>query len=98
VIVYLDDILIFSKIEEEYKEYIKKILKKLMDENLRIKIEKTEFYAKEVDFLGFIIGQKGVKIDKKNINNTRIADAKNGQRRPVLPRIYEFLLQVYPRI
>jgi hypothetical protein len=65
VIVYLDDILIFSKSEEEYKGYIKKIFKKLINENLRIKTEKTEFYAKEVDFLGFVIGRKGVKIDKK---------------------------------
>jgi hypothetical protein len=62
VIIYLDDILIFSKTEEEYKEYIKKILRKLIDENLRIKIEKTKFYAKEVDFLGFIIDQKKIRI------------------------------------
>ena len=67
VIIYLDDILIFSKTEEEYKRYIKKILKKLIDENLRIKTEKTEFHAKEVDFLGFIIGREEIKIDKKNI-------------------------------
>jgi hypothetical protein len=67
VIIYLDDILIFSKTEEEYKGYIKKIFKKLINENLRIKIEKTEFYAKEVDFLGFIIGREGVKINKKKI-------------------------------
>jgi hypothetical protein len=65
VIICLDDILIFSKTEEEYKEYIKKILRKLINENLRIKIEKTEFYTKEVDFLGFIISRKEVKIDKK---------------------------------
>jgi hypothetical protein len=65
IIIYLDDILIFSKTEEEYKVYIKKILKRLIDENLRIKTEKTEFYAKEIDFLGFIIGRKEVKIDKK---------------------------------
>jgi hypothetical protein len=67
IIIYLDDILIFFKIEEEYKEYIKKILKKLINEKLKIKTEKTEFYAKEVDFLGFIIGREGVKIDKKYI-------------------------------
>jgi hypothetical protein len=65
VIIYLDDILIFSKTEEEYKKHIKKILRKLIDENLKIKTEKTEFYAKEVDFLGFVIGREEVKIDKK---------------------------------
>jgi hypothetical protein len=64
VIIYLDDILIFSKTEEEHKEYIRKILRKLIDENLRIKIEKTEFHAKEVNFLGFVIGRGGVKINK----------------------------------
>ena len=67
VIVYLDDILIFSKTEEEHKEHVKKILRKLMDENLRIKIEKTEFHAKEVDFLGFVVGREGVKMDKKKV-------------------------------
>ena len=65
MIVYLDDILIFSKTEEEHKEHVKKTLRKLIDENLRIKTEKTEFYAKEVNFLDFIVGRKGVKIDKK---------------------------------
>jgi 2C-methyl-D-erythritol 2,4-cyclodiphosphate synthase len=61
VIIYLDDILIFSKTEKEYKEYIKKIFRKLIDENLRIKIEKIKFYAKKVDFLGFVMGQKEIK-------------------------------------
>jgi hypothetical protein len=65
VIIYLDDILIFSKTEEEYKEYIKKILRKPINKNLRIKTEKTEFYAKKIDFLDFIIGREGVKINKK---------------------------------
>jgi HD-GYP domain-containing protein (c-di-GMP phosphodiesterase class II) len=61
VIIYLDDILIFSKTEKEHKEYIKKILRRLINKNLRIKTEKTKFHAKEVNFLGFIIGRKGVK-------------------------------------
>jgi hypothetical protein len=63
IIIYLDDILIFSKTEEKYKRYIKKILRRLIDENLKIKIKKTEFYVKEVDFLGFVIDQKKIKID-----------------------------------
>jgi hypothetical protein len=62
VIIYLDNILIFSKTKKEHKEYIKKILKRLKNKNLRIKIEKTQFYIKEVDFLGFIIGREEIKI------------------------------------
>jgi hypothetical protein len=96
--VTLDDILIFSKTEKEYKEYIKKILRRLINENLRIKIKKTKFYIKKVDFLGFLIGQEGVKIDKKNTNNIRIINTKNGQRRLVFSRICKFLPQIYPRI
>ena len=98
VIIYLDDILIFSKTEEEYKEYIKKILRRLIDENLRIKTKKTKFYAKKVDFLDFIIGRKGVKMDKKNTDNIRLVDAKNGQRRPVFFRICKLLPQIDLRI
>jgi hypothetical protein len=67
VIIYLDDILIFSKTEKEYKEHIRKILRRLINKNLRIKTEKTEFHAKKVDFLGFVVGRKGVKINKKKI-------------------------------
>jgi hypothetical protein len=67
IIIYLDDILIFSKTEEEHKKHIKFFLKKLINENLRIKTEKTEFYAKEVDFLGFVVGREGVKMDKKKV-------------------------------
>jgi hypothetical protein len=77
VIVYLNNILIFSKTEEEYKKYIKKFIRRLINENLKIKIEKTEFYVKKVDFLNFIIEREGIKIDKKNINNIKIANAKN---------------------
>ena len=74
VIIYLDDILIFSKTEKEYKEYIKKILRKLIDENLRIKTKKTEFHAKKIDFLGFIVEREEIK--KKKFS-TKIADVKN---------------------
>jgi uncharacterized membrane protein YcgQ (UPF0703/DUF1980 family) len=70
VIIYLDDILVFSKTEEEHKEHVKKILGKLKNENLRIKIKKTQFHEKKVEFLGFMVGQKEIKK-----NDTKIASA-----------------------
>jgi hypothetical protein len=67
VIIYLNDILIYSKTEREYKKYILKIFKKLINKNLRIKFEKTEFYAKKINFLIFIIDRKEIKTDKKKV-------------------------------
>jgi len=55
---YLDNIIIYFNIKEEYKEYIKWVLKKLYKENIPIIIEKCEFYTKKTDFIGFIIKPK----------------------------------------
>jgi hypothetical protein len=43
------------------------ILTTLRDANLRIKVEKTEFYKREVKFLGYIVSREGLKIDSKKI-------------------------------
>ena len=63
IIAYLDDILVYSKTLEEYRLYISKVLEYLGVRDLRLKPEKCEFYIKEVDFLGFIIGRNGIRID-----------------------------------
>ena len=52
---YLDNIIIYSNTEEEYKEYIKWVLKRLYDENIPIAVEKCKFHTKKTDFIGFII-------------------------------------------
>jgi hypothetical protein len=55
VVVYLNDILVYSKTYEEHVQYVRLILTALRDTNLRIKVEKTEFYKKEVKFLRYIV-------------------------------------------
>ena len=55
VMAYLDNIIIYSNTEEEYKEYVKQVLKKLYKENILVAIEKCEFYTKKTDFIRFII-------------------------------------------
>jgi hypothetical protein len=55
IVYYLDDILIFLDNKEEYREYVYKVLKVLQDANLLVEPEKSYFYIKEVDFLGYII-------------------------------------------
>jgi hypothetical protein len=51
-----------------------------------------------MDFLGFIIGREGIKINKKNTNNIKIINAGNNQRYLVFFRFCKLLPQVYPKI
>ena len=65
--VYLNNIIINLNSKEEYKEYIKWVLKKLYKENIPVVIKKCEFYTKKTDFVGFIIKLKQISMDLKKI-------------------------------
>ena len=54
--IYINDIFIIKKTKKEYKEKIRKILKKLLITELKIKFSKNEFEKKKVKFLRYIIG------------------------------------------
>ena len=55
IIVYLNNIIIYSNNKKEYKEHIKWVLERLYKENILIIIKKCKFYTKKIDFIGFII-------------------------------------------
>ena len=61
VIVYLDDILIFSETLEEHLIPICKLFKKLRDEKLSINLKKCSFVKKELVYLGFVVSGEGLK-------------------------------------
>ena len=65
--VYLDDILIYSKIEKEYKQHIRKVLLKLREAGLQVDIEKCEFYVQETTFLGLVVSIEGLHIDPSKV-------------------------------
>ena len=67
VIVYLDNIIIYLNIKEEYKKYIKWVLKRLYDKNIPIAVKKCEFYTKKTDFIGFIIKPGQISMDPKKV-------------------------------
>ena len=67
VIVYLDDILVFFKIMKLHVNHVITVLKCLNERDLRLKSEKCEFHREEVDFLGFIVGRNGIRIDSEKI-------------------------------
>ena len=57
VVVYIDDILIYSKTEEEHIELVRWVLQKLTEKNLCINIDKCLFHVPEVKFVGFQVGK-----------------------------------------
>jgi hypothetical protein len=67
IIAYLDDIIIYSMIEEEYGEYVKWVLKRLQEEQMLVAIEKCEFFTRKIDFIGFIIKLGHISIDLKKV-------------------------------
>ncbi|WVZ49845.1 hypothetical protein U9M48_001171 [Paspalum notatum var. saurae] len=63
VVVFIDDILIYSKSEEEHKEHLRIVLNRLREHKLYAKFSKCAFWLKEVSFLGHILLEKGVAVD-----------------------------------
>ncbi|GKC03542.1 putative reverse transcriptase domain-containing protein, partial [Tanacetum coccineum] len=67
VIVFIDDILIYSKIKEEHGEHLKTILNLLRSEKLYAKFSKCDFWLDSVQFLGHVIDSNGVHVDPAKI-------------------------------
>jgi len=63
VIVYMDDILVFTDDLESHRKTVKEVLRRLRKHRLYLKLEKCQFEVDEVDFLGVIIGHGSVKMD-----------------------------------
>jgi hypothetical protein len=67
VIVFIDDILVFSKTDEEHEEHLRTVLGKLRQHQLYAKFSKCEFWMEEVTFLGHVLLAKGVAVDPSKI-------------------------------
>lgn len=66
-LVYMDDIIIFSPSFEQHKIDLNRVLKKLKDANLKIQLDKCEFFRKEVQFLGHTVSEDGVRPNQDKI-------------------------------
>jgi hypothetical protein len=69
VVVFIDDILIFSKNEEDHNEHLRVVLQKLRENKLYAKLSKCEFWLKEVSFLGHIISEGGISVDPSKVKD-----------------------------
>ncbi|KAL0556835.1 hypothetical protein IC582_005352 [Cucumis melo] len=63
VIVFIDDILIYSKTEVEHEEHLRTVLQTLRDNKLYAKFSKCEFWLKQVSFLGHVVSKARVSVD-----------------------------------
>jgi len=63
VIVYLDDILIFSDSEEEHVRHVNQVLQRLKEHKLWVKLAKSEFHTTSTEFLGYLVTPGGVTMD-----------------------------------
>ena len=69
VVVYLDDILIYSQNKEKYLRHLNIVLKKLQEEQLAINLEKSGFLKQELVHLGFVVSQGDLKMDEDKVQS-----------------------------
>jgi len=67
VVVYLDDILIFTKMEEEHEQAVQRVLEILVEYKLFLHLEKCEFYQRQIEYLGLVISKNKVEMDSVKI-------------------------------
>jgi hypothetical protein len=69
VMVFIDDILVYSRSEEEHEEHLRLVLQKLRDHKLYAKLSKCEFWLKHVAFLGHVISKGGISVDPSKVQD-----------------------------
>ena len=67
VVVLIDDILVYSRDEQEHEQHLKIVLQTLRENKLYAKLSKCDFWLKEVSFLGHIVSVKGIRVDPAKI-------------------------------
>jgi hypothetical protein len=69
VMVFIDDILVYSRSEEEHEEHLRLVLQKLQEHRLYVKLSKCKFWMKQVAFLGHAISKEGISVDPSNVQD-----------------------------
>ena len=79
MIVFIDDILVYSKTEEDHIRYLRIVLQRLREDKLYAKFSKCEFWLTSMTFLGHVVSKEGIRVDQAKI------EAVRGWTRPTSP-------------
>ena len=71
VVDFIDDILIYSKTEEEHREHLKIVLQELREHQLFAKFSKCDFFKDKIQYLGHVVTKEGIFIDPKDMTYVR---------------------------
>ncbi|WVZ89301.1 hypothetical protein U9M48_035724 [Paspalum notatum var. saurae] len=86
VVVFIDDILIYSKNEEEHEEHLQIMLTRLKEHRLYAKFSTCAFWLREVGYLGHVLSEKGVAVDP-----SKVEDVLNWKQPETVTEIWSFL-------
>jgi hypothetical protein len=67
IMVFIDDILVYSRNEEEHEGHLRLVLQTLRDHKLYAKLSKCEFWLKQVAFLGYVVSKGGISVDPSKV-------------------------------
>ena len=67
VVVFIDDILVYSKDAQDHDQHLKIVLQILRERKLFVKLSECDFWLKEVSFLGHIVSVEGIRVDPAKI-------------------------------
>jgi hypothetical protein len=67
IVVFIDDILVYSRNEEEHEQHLRLVWQKLRHHKLYAKLSKCEFWLKQVAFLGHVISKGGISVDPSKV-------------------------------
>lgn len=86
VVVFIDDILVYSENKKDHEEHLRIILTRLGDHKLYAKFSKCEFWLKKVPFLGHIQSENGV-----SVNPSKVQEVMDWKSPTIVPEIRSFL-------
>jgi hypothetical protein len=86
VVVFIDDILIYSKNKEEHAEHLRVVLTRLRDHQLYAKFSKCAFWLKEIQFLGHVLSSEGIAVDP-----SKVKDILNWKPPTIVHQVHSFL-------